>query len=94
MAKVHFYYSAMNAGKSSTLLQANYNYHERGMKTKMFTYSGDNRFEKNKIVSRIGISADSNAFSETTNLFQNLIEDKEQKKIKKPSYFFSLTLYL
>ena len=52
------------------------------MKTKMFTYSGDNRFEKNKIVSRIGISADSNAFSESTDLFQNLIEDKEQKKIK------------
>ncbi|MEC7865388.1 MAG: thymidine kinase [Pseudomonadota bacterium] len=82
MAKLYFNYSSMNAGKSTALLQANHNYHERGMKTKMFTYSGDNRFEKNKIVSRIGISADSNAFSETTNLFQNLIEDKEQKKIK------------
>tara|TARA_B100000953_G_scaffold224291_1_gene185881 strand:+ start:1392 stop:1973 length:582 start_codon:yes stop_codon:yes gene_type:complete len=82
MAKLYFNYSSMNAGKSTALLQANHNYHERGMKTKMFTYSGDNRFEKNKIVSRIGISADSNAFSETTDLFQNLIEDKEQKKIK------------
>ena len=82
MAKLYFNYSSMNAGKSTALLQANHNYHERGMKTKMFTYLGDNRFEKNKIVSRIGISADSNAFSETTNLFQNLIEDKEQKKIK------------
>ena len=82
MAKLYFNYSSMNAGKSTALLQANHNYHERGMKTKMFTYSGDNRFEKNKIVSRIGISADSNSFSETTNLFQNLIEDKEQKKIK------------
>ena len=80
MAKLYFNYSSMNAGKSTALLQANHNYHERGMKTKMFTYSGDNRFEKNKIVSRIGISADSNAFSETTDLFQNLIEDKEQKK--------------
>jgi len=82
MAKLYFNYSSMNAGKSTALLQANHNYLERGMKTKMFTYSGDNRFEKNKIVSRIGISADSNAFSETTDLFQNLIEDKEQKKIK------------
>ena len=82
MAKLYFNYSSMNAGKSTALLQANHNYHERGMKTKMFTYSGDNRFEKNKIVSRIGISADSNAFSESTDLFQNLIEDKEQKKIK------------
>ena len=82
MAKLYFNYSSMNAGKSTALLQANHNYHERGMKTKMFTYSGDNRFEKNKIVSRIGISADSNAFSETTDLFQNLLEDKEQKKIK------------
>ena len=51
MAKLYFNYSSMNAGKSTALLQANHNYHERGMKTKMFTYSGDNRFEKNKIVS-------------------------------------------
>ena len=82
MAKLYFNYSSMNAGKSTALLQANHNYHERGMKTKMFTYLGDNRFEKNKIVSRIGISADANAFSETTDLFQNLIEDEEQKRIK------------
>jgi thymidine kinase len=52
------------------------------MKTKMFTFSGDNRYEENKIVSRIGISADANSFSEATDLFQNLIEDKELKKIK------------
>jgi thymidine kinase len=48
----------------------------------MFTFSGDNRYEENKIVSRIGISADANSFSEATDLFQNLIEDKELKKIK------------
>ena len=72
----------MNAGKSTALLQANHNYLERGMKTKMFTFSGDNRYEENKIVSRIGISADANSFSEATDLFQNLIEDKELKKIK------------
>ena len=82
MAKLYFNYSSMNAGKSTALLQANHNYLERGMKTKMFTFSGDNRYEENKIVSRIGISADANSFSEVTDLFQNLIEDKELKKIK------------
>ena len=82
MAKLYFNYSSMSAGKSTALLQANHNYLERGMKTKMFTFSGDNRYEENKIVSRIGISADANSFSEATDLFQNLIEDKELKKIK------------
>ena len=82
MAKLYFNYSSMNAGKSTALLQANHNYFERGMKTMMFTFSGDNRYEENKIVSRIGISADANSFSEATDLFQNLIEDKELKKIK------------
>jgi thymidine kinase len=82
MAKLYFNYSSMNAGKSTALLQANHNYLERGMKTKMFTFSGDNRYEENKIVSRIGIIADANSFSEATDLFQNLIEDKELKKIK------------
>ena len=82
MAKLYFNYSSMNAGKSTALLQANHNYLERGMKTKMFSFSGDNRYEENKIVSRIGISADANSFSEATDLFQNLIEDKELKKIQ------------
>lgn len=82
MAKLYFNYSSMNAGKSTALLQANHNYLERGMKTKMFTFSGDNRYEENKIVSRIGISADANSFSEATDLFQNLIEDEELKRIK------------
>ena len=82
MAKLYFNYSSMNAGKSTALLQANHNYLERGMKTKMFTFSGDNRYEENRIVSRIGISADALPFSEDTDLFQSLIEDKDQKEIK------------
>ena len=72
MAKLYFNYSSMNAGKSTALLQANHNYLERGMKTKMFTYSGDNRFEENKIVSRIGISAKAHSFTNTTDIFKNL----------------------
>lgn len=82
MAKLYFNYSSMNAGKSTALLQANHNYLERGMKTKMFTFSGDNRYEGNRIVSRIGISADALPFSEDTDLFQSLIEDKDQIEIK------------
>ena len=82
MAKLYFNYSSMNAGKSTALLQANHNYLERGMKTKMFTFSGDNRYEENRIVSRIGISADALPFSEDTDLFQSLIEYKNQREIK------------
>ena len=82
MAKLYFNYSSMNAGKSTALLQANHNYLERGMKTKMFTFSGDNRYEENRIVSRIGISADALPFSKDTDLFRSLIEDKDQKEIK------------
>ena len=82
MAKLYFNYSSMNAGKSTALLQANHNYLERGMKTKMFTFSGDNRYEENRIVSRIGISADALPFSEDTDLFQSLLEDKNQREIK------------
>ena len=82
MAKLYFNYSSMNAGKSTALLQASHNYLERGMKTKMFTFSGDNRYEENRIVSRIGISADALPFSEDTDLFQSLIEDKDQIEIK------------
>ena len=72
----------MNAGKSTALLQANHNYLERGMKTKMFTYSGDNRFEENKIVSRIGISAEAHSFTNTTDIFKNLKEDDEREEIR------------
>jgi thymidine kinase len=43
MSKVYFYYSAMNAGKSTVLLQSSYNYHERGMRTLLFTPAMDTR---------------------------------------------------
>ena len=82
MAKLYFNYSSMNAGKSTALLQANHNYLERGMKTKMFTFSGDNRYKENRIVSRIGISADALPFSKDTDLFLSLTEDKDQREIK------------
>lgn len=70
MAKLYFYYSAMNAGKSTNLLQSNYNYHERGMGTILFTPKLDNRFTAGKIHSRIGLNADAIAFNDTTHLFE------------------------
>ena len=58
MSKVYFYYSAMNAGKSTVLLQASHNYHERGMRTLLFTPAIDNRAGTGRIKSRIGLEAD------------------------------------
>lgn len=56
MSKLHFYYSAMNAGKSTTLLQSNYNYHERGMDTLLFVPDIDTRDGVGMISTRIGLS--------------------------------------
>ena len=70
MAKLYFYYSAMNAGKSTTLLQSSYNYNERGMDTLLFTPSIDQRFGGNKIASRIGLEAEAISFNEDFDLFR------------------------
>ena len=57
MAKLYFYYSAMNAGKSTTLLQADFNYRERGMTTMLWTSAIDDRAGEGRIASRIGLAA-------------------------------------
>ena len=57
MAKLFFYYSAMNAGKTTNLLQSAYNYHERGMRTLIFTPKLDNRVGEGLVASRIGLKA-------------------------------------
>jgi thymidine kinase len=69
MAKLHFYYSAMNAGKSTTLLQSAYNYRERGMETILFIPSIDTRYGSGKIASRIGLEAGAVSFDPDFNLF-------------------------
>lgn len=69
MAKLHFYYSAMNAGKSTTLLQSSYNYRERGMKTLLLTPAIDDRFGASKIASRIGLEEEAVSFDKEANLF-------------------------
>lgn len=66
MAQLYFYYSAMNAGKSTALLQSSYNYNERGMRTLIFTAEIDDRYEQSRVTSRIGLSADARVFGTDT----------------------------
>jgi thymidine kinase len=68
MAKLYFYYSAMNAGKTTTLLQSAHNYHERGMRTLIFTPRLDNRYGDGVVASRIGLKADGQVFTRDDDL--------------------------
>ena len=63
MAKLYFYFSAMNAGKSTTLLQSAHNYEERDMRTLLFTPKLDDRFGEGRITSRIGLDRDCEIFT-------------------------------
>ena len=81
MAKLYFNYSSMNAGKSTMLLQANHNYKERGMNTVIYTSSIDNRYGKKEIVSRIGLKAESNIFSDSTDIYKEIINYNKEKKV-------------
>ena len=81
MAKLFFYYSAMNAGKTTTLLQSAYNYHERGMRTLIFTPKLDNRAGESIVASRIGLKAKAVAFERDDDLeiLLNRVLAKHQK---------------
>lgn len=68
MAKLYFYYASMNAGKSSNLLQAAFNYGERGMNVMLWTAAIDNRPGFGAISSRIGLAADAHRFRGDTDL--------------------------
>jgi len=72
MAKLYFYYSSMNAGKSTVLLQSSYNYNERGLHTLKFTPAIDSRAGVGRIVSRIGLAADATAFTAADNLLERV----------------------
>ena len=74
MAKLYFHYSTMNAGKSTLLLQASYNYVERGMQTYLLTANFDDRAGTGRIGSRIGIGADADTFASKTDLFLKIQE--------------------
>ena len=77
MAKLYFYYSAMNAGKSTVLLQSAHNYRERGMQVAIVTSELDDREAVGYVSSRIGLKNKADTYNKNTNLFQ-FIRDKNQ----------------
>ncbi len=81
MAQLYFYYSTMNAGKSTHLLQSAYNYSERDLNSLLFTAQIDDRFEQGKISSRIGLNAKASLFNNNTNLLNEVNEQHTNKKI-------------
>jgi len=81
MAKLYFYYAAMNAGKSTTLLQADFNYRERGMHTMLWTADLDDRAGAGTIGSRIGLEAGANRYSDDTNLFDAVVRELIRRKL-------------
>lgn len=70
MAKLYFYYSAMNAGKTTLLLQSAHNYAERGMRTLILTPRLDDRYGVGRVQSRIGLKAEARAFERGADLYQ------------------------
>ncbi len=75
MAKLYFYYASMNAGKSTTLLQADFNYRERGMETMLWTAAIDSRAQGSPIASRIGLEKPAHLFDPASDLWQRVGEE-------------------
>ncbi|TNJ48510.1 thymidine kinase [Phaeobacter sp. B1627] len=74
MAKLYFHYSTMNAGKSTVLLQASYNYRENNMQTYLLTARIDDRAGRGRIASRIGIGAEADMFLPGDDLFDRITD--------------------
>jgi thymidine kinase len=81
MAKLYFYYAAMNAGKSTTLLQAAFNYAERGMDTMLWTAGIDERAGAGVIGSRIGLDAGAHPFFSDTDIAAEVRADAAKRKL-------------
>jgi thymidine kinase len=81
MAKLYFYYAAMNAGKSTTLLQADYNYRERGMETMLWTAALDDRAGAGTIGSRIALSAPAHTYDESVDLYEAIGEELKRRTL-------------
>jgi thymidine kinase len=81
MAKLYFSYAAMNAGKSTVLLQASWNYQERGMHTLLFTSSLYAKTDEGRITSRIGISAKAELYGRDDDLHQWISREHRKKRI-------------
>lgn len=80
MANLFFYYSSMNAGKSTNLLQADFNYREKGMHTLLLNSAFDTRYKVGRISSRIGISAPCLLFEQSTDLLNLIINEEKKNK--------------
>ena len=81
MAKIYFNYSAMNAGKSTTLLQSAHNYEERGMRVLVFTPKLDNRDGVGMVSSRIGLTRQATVFSKEDDLYDQVQSVQSSDKI-------------
>ncbi|QDY42083.1 thymidine kinase [Candidatus Pantoea soli] len=81
MAQLYFYYSAMNAGKSTALLQSSYNYQERGMRTLVYTAEIDDRFGAGKVSSRIGLSSPAWLYNADTALLEEIAAQHAQQPV-------------
>jgi thymidine kinase len=81
MAKLYFNYSTMNAGKSTVLLQAEYNYRENDMQTYLLTAAIDNRAGVGRIASRIGIGAEADLFDSSADLFDKIRSRHQQDNL-------------
>jgi thymidine kinase len=81
MAKLYFYYSSMNAGKSTALLQSSYNYRERGMHTLVLAPELDDRFGVGKVKSRIGIETEATAFRTDDDLLELVKARQREEKL-------------
>jgi thymidine kinase len=81
MAKLYFYYSSMNAGKTTVLLQSAHNYRERGMTPLLFTPVLDDRYSTGVIKSRIGLEAEAISFEREDDLFRQVQQRLEDENI-------------
>lgn len=72
MAKLYFYFAAMNAGKSTVLLQSSHNYRERGMQTLLYTPAIDTRYQQGIIHSRIGLAEQALIFQSEDDLYEQV----------------------
>jgi len=82
LAKLYFSYAAMNAGKSTVLLQASYNYRERGMNTLIMTAALDTRAGKDLVSSRIGVDAPANPFTSDMDIFEFVHQKNTEQKLQ------------
>ncbi|HEY0627127.1 MAG TPA: thymidine kinase [Allosphingosinicella sp.] len=81
MAKLYFYYASMNAGKSTTLLQADFNYRERGMETLLYTAAVHDRSGYGVIDSRIGLSAEARPYDAHTQFRAEVEDELEVRRV-------------